>query len=385
MPATLPSDFFKQYRPWQWIKHMILSEYLVPWSMKVGSTSSSIFVVDLFAGAGVYEDSTTGKEFPGSPLIAARRARSYLVNRPSKKMHVICVEKDKQLAEKLGQRLKPFGSLATLHRGGFAEHLDAVSEAIGNSPALLLIDPIGLTAIPAKECAKLLQRVGKTDVFVILDFQYIHRTGGQLLSGGAADPGVSGSAANAANIGAFFGGDGWRQVAVDPSLDKEVREDKYIGMYFAGVLGSRYRYQCAYPVKRRHDAPARYWLVHASDHPDGFWLMNDEIVKVDERLVVLSNQKSSSLHDFEQLMVDAARADLRAKLKAAILELLEQTTVKRMRFSALRSELLDPYFGKVRSGVYAAVLKELVNEGRVTRENPRANAAIADQEWIGLA
>jgi three-Cys-motif partner protein len=385
MPATLPSDFFKQYRPWQWIKHMILSEYLVPWSMKVGSTSSAIFVVDLFAGAGVYEDSTTGKEFPGSPVIAARRARSYLVSRPSKKMHVICVEKDKQLAEKLGQRLKPFGSLTTLHRGGFAEHLDAVSEAIGNSPVLLLVDPIGLTAIPAKECAKLLQRTGKTDVFVILDFQYIHRTGGQLLGGGAADPAVSGSAANAANIDAFFGGNDWRQVAVDPGLDKESREDKYLEIYFASVLGSRYRYRCAYPVRRRHDAPARYWLVHASDHPDGFWLMNDEVVKVDERLVVLSNQKSSSLDDFEQLMVEAAKGDLRVKLKVAILELLETTPVKRMRFGALRSGLLDAYFGKVRSGVYAAVIKELAKAGRVTRENPHANSALADQEWIGLA
>ena len=300
-------------------------------------------------------------------------------------MHVICVEKDKQLAEKLGQRLKPFGSLTTLHRGGFAEHLDSVSAAIGNSPVLLLVDPIGLTAIPAKECAKLLQRTGKTDVFVILDFQYVHRTGGQLLGGGAADPAVSGSAANAANIGAFFGDDGWRQVAVDPSLDKESREDKYLEIYFASVLGSRYRYRCAYPVRRRHDAPARYWLVHASDHPDGFWLMNDEIVKVDERLVVLSNQKSSSLEDFELLMVEAAKGDLRVKLKGAVLELLGTAQGERMRFGALRSELLNTYFGKVRFGVYAAVVKELARAGRVTRENPQANSALVDQEWIALA
>jgi hypothetical protein len=62
VPVTLPSDFFKQYRPWQWIKYMILSEYLVPWSMKLGSTSSPIFVVDLW-----------GAESPSNSILRNRK------------------------------------------------------------------------------------------------------------------------------------------------------------------------------------------------------------------------------------------------------------------------------------------------------------------------
>lgn len=384
MPVTLPSDFFKQYRPWQWIKYMILSEYLVPWSMKLGSTASPIFVVDLFAGAGAIEDCHTGKEFLGSPMIAARRARIYRQQRPNKQMHVICVEKDKQVAAQLGQRLKPFGSLATVHRGGFAEHIDAILDAIGNQPILLLIDPIGLTAIPADVCARLLGRAGKTDVFIILDFQYVHRTGGQLMADGSANPAVIGSAANAANIDAFFGGQEWRKVAVDLSLIKGEREDRYLDIYLGEVLATRYRYRCAYPVRRRHDSPARYWLVHASDHKDGFWLMNNEIVKVDERLAVMSNEKPSSLAGFELLMVDAVKADLRAKLLADVVKRLDQASSKRLKFGAIRAGLLGEYFGRVRAGVYADVLKDLVRKGRVSRENAHWRATIRDEEWITL-
>lgn len=365
---------------------MILSEYLVPWSMKVGSTADAIFVVDLFAGAGSYEDSKTGKEFPGSPVIAAHRAVAYAKQRPKKSMRVICVEKNKEVVDRLNQRLKPFEEQTTVHTGGFAEHLEAITKEIGNSPVLLLIDPIGLTAIPAEVCAKLLQRTGKTDVFVILDFQYIHRTGGQLLADGAPDPAVSGSAANATNIDNFFGSTDWRSVAVDPNyLDKGAREDRYLDMYFADVLGKRYRYQSAYAVRRRKGAPARYWLVHASDHPDGFWLMNDEIVKVDERLTVLSNQDSSTLDSFEQLMVEAAKADHRANVKSETVAFLTKAPSHRVRFSDLRAQLLPGYFGQVRMGVYSAVMKELAKEGVVTRQNPKATATMGDHEWISLA
>jgi len=45
--------FFKSSRKWQWIKHLMLADYLTPWSNKVGFTAETIFVVDAFAGAGV--------------------------------------------------------------------------------------------------------------------------------------------------------------------------------------------------------------------------------------------------------------------------------------------------------------------------------------------
>src|SRR5260221_10688364 len=92
---------FDEYREWQWAKHTAFGDYIVPWSMKVGSTSKRIFVADLFAGAGVYTDEVTDNKTNGSPVIFARRAVKYGEDRPGRSMHVICTERNR----------KNFGSL----------------------------------------------------------------------------------------------------------------------------------------------------------------------------------------------------------------------------------------------------------------------------------
>lgn len=43
------ADHFKQYREWQWIKHLVFKDYLWPWAHKLGSIANDIYVVDAFA------------------------------------------------------------------------------------------------------------------------------------------------------------------------------------------------------------------------------------------------------------------------------------------------------------------------------------------------
>jgi three-Cys-motif partner protein len=81
---TLARQFFTTNREWQWIKHLILGDYLKPWAAKVGFRSDEIFVVDAFAGRGSYRDPDTGETSDGSPVIAARRALAYRDERPGK-------------------------------------------------------------------------------------------------------------------------------------------------------------------------------------------------------------------------------------------------------------------------------------------------------------
>jgi three-Cys-motif partner protein len=87
------ATFFTTHREWQWIKHLILADYLRPWAAKVGFRDKEIFVVDAFAGTGSYVDPATGEQSDGSPVIAARRAQKYEEERPGKTMRVLCVEK----------------------------------------------------------------------------------------------------------------------------------------------------------------------------------------------------------------------------------------------------------------------------------------------------
>ena len=196
---------FDQYREWQWAKHMALGDYIVPWSMKVGSSAPAIFVADLFAGAGTYDDVVTGRKTDGSPLIFARRAQKYMEERPGKRMHVICTERNRKNFKTLQARLAGFvPEYVTLRSGNFARHQDAIVAQMSGAPALILLDPIGLKSISAETCRPLLHRPEKTDVFIILHFRVLHRTAGWLLDTGHADPSISGSDIAAAGFDAVF-------------------------------------------------------------------------------------------------------------------------------------------------------------------------------------
>ena len=82
LPKNRNERQFEEYREWQWCKHTALRDYIVPWSSIVGSTSKEIYVADMFAGAGSYDDEVTGKKVDGSPVIFARRARDYNEQHP---------------------------------------------------------------------------------------------------------------------------------------------------------------------------------------------------------------------------------------------------------------------------------------------------------------
>src|SRR5437588_2528192 len=145
MPTIRPETFFASVREWQWIKHLILSDYLWPWAMKVGSTFREIFVVDAFAGAGTYR-TPQGETREGSPVITARRARQYRATRPVSKMRVICIERNPVNYRKLAEHMAPFGDLVKTIPGDFHDHVGEILGEIGQAPAVILLDPIGLKA-----------------------------------------------------------------------------------------------------------------------------------------------------------------------------------------------------------------------------------------------
>lgn len=72
---------------------------MVPWAAKLGSIARTIFIVDLFAGRGSYDDIATGEKHDGSPVIFARLAQRYASDHPGKALRVICVERNRKNAE----------------------------------------------------------------------------------------------------------------------------------------------------------------------------------------------------------------------------------------------------------------------------------------------
>jgi len=382
MPRTDPSKFFDKYRSWQWIKHSILTDYLVVWARKVGSIARTIHIVDAFAGAGHY-DSDDGATIEGSPVIEAKLAQQYKRQFPTRDITVFCIERDAANFTKLERAMEPFGSLVTVRRGDFYDHVDEIAARLKSDPSLILLDPIGLKAITADRCLPLLQRFGKTDLFVIVDFGIVHRAAGQLLPEGTPKPSIPGARRLGQMVDAFFGTTNWRGIATNPALSLEEKESRYLDFYFDNVLGNHYRFKSAYEVRSRHHGPIQYWLVHASNHEDAVWLMNDCIVKVDRALLSQTYEAPDQLPGIVEGTVAAYEIGIDQELRRAILAVLTKfggdSTFRRLR----RELLYDGFYGRVKESAYARAVKALVKEGKVIRQN-RPGAKLELTEIIRL-
>ena len=384
MSSRHEKDFFKSRREWSRLKHRILAYYLEPWATKLGSRHASIFVVDAFAGAGSYGDPLTGTTVDGSPVIEVTRAEAYEASHPGRRMEVICVERNSVHFASLRDRIGSSPAKPTLIHGDFTAHAAAIATRMGNAPALILLDPIGIKPISADACDPLLFRSGQTDVFIILHFAVVHRAGGMLDGSGGAKPSLPRAAALASTIDRFFRTDEWRQVAANPNFKAADRDDRYLNLYFAAVLGERYRYKSAYRVRASYWAGTRYWLVHASSHRDGIELMNDAIVSVDLDLLERSSRIQGDedvLPGFEATPAKDRTDAIERRVRERLLKILAGSGAKGMLFGDLKGQLFDEFFGRAKTGVSARYMKQLVREGVLTRED-RASAGPRDDERI---
>jgi three-Cys-motif partner protein len=352
--------------------------------MKVGYTASEIFVVDAFAGAGTYVDPDTLERSGGSPVIAAVRARQYQEERPGKTMRVICVEKNAANRRELEQRLSGLGDIVRILPGTFAQNAEAISAWLGSAPALVVLDPFGIKGVDAQTCQRLLHRTGKTDVFVMASFSFVHRTGGQLTARGVPRPDIAGATANVAIVDAFFGSHAWRAIALGRGTRDE-RERAYLQLFFDDVLGARFRYKLPYPVRRRSGAPPRYWIVHASDFFDAAMLMNNEMVKVDRELYIRTLDQEGRLEGLAEFEYDARMRLALSNLETDMLREITLAGAGGITFSDLRKRHLDDYFGRVKEGAYANAVKQLVRSRKVIRQRERWNAKLSDREVLRRA
>ena len=380
--------FFRTVRPWQWIKHTIFTQYLKVWAYKVGSQAKTIWVIDAFAGKGEFKDEGTGETAPGSPVRAALVAKEYNEH-PKKKaagktLRLICIERDPEHYAELCQRLKGF-DFATVLSGEFGEKADEIARMIGDDPALVLLDPIGVKSIHADVCRKLLQRRGKTDAFVNVQFAIVHRAGGMLGADGEPDPANAVARGNVENIDEFFGTKEWRKIA-QSGASKDEREAAYLKLYFGTVVGSRYTSKHAYPVRRTYEGPPRYFLAQIADHPDAEWLINDLLASVETRLYIQSRKREdpNMLEGFAEALDETRLESLRRDVGREVLALLRVAPGQTMRYGQLCIALRTEHFGKLKQGEYSKIVKKLYGDDQLKREKKGKRPALTDDEWITL-
>ena len=384
MPATPPTQFFATYRGWQWIKHQILTEYITRWARMVGSFAPKIHIVDTFAGAGHY-DGPDGGKVQGSPIIEARACLVYngQFSQQSRTMDLFCIEADQENFRKLEEALNLFGSVVRIRGGDYFIHIPEVLNDIKSDPTLVLFDPMGLKPITADRCRPLLARAGKTDVFVVVDFQIVHRTSGQMLPNGDPNPAHKTAAALVANLDGFFNTTAWRSIAMNSKLTTADRERLYLDLYFRHVLGERYNFHCAYAVRARVGAPPEYWIVNASNNVRALWLMNDCLASVDPKLMEKTITAPNQLTGFVDAAVEAYRSDVESEFEAAMIATLDKAGGT-LSFAKVSDALLAQFFGRVDEPAYARVAKRLVKNGRLSRQQ-RPAAKLDPTEILSLS
>lgn len=380
---------FDEYRDWQWIKHLILREYAHRWAHILGSVYGHIVAVDACAGAGTYTNPDTGEEIAeGSARILARQAKAYTEGRgPGKTMHVICCEKNLNNYKALVRNVAPFEPHVSTMHGNFARHVPTIVKELGGSPALILLDPIGVATIPADLWRPLLERKGKTDLLIVLHFAGLHRIGGWLTSEGEPNPRIAPARRGAQTMDRVFNTKAWREIAIDPKLagdkHREARERRYMRLFFENVIGDRHQWKCYCPVRARYGGPVKYWLLHASGSRRAYELMDEEVVKVNRLLLEREYRHGGTIDGFAELELEAELAHVEAQMVDAAFEYLSSIPGGTLPWGELDDRLLSRFFGRATPNVPWRVIKRLCGDDHLLRQKKKS-AAADRQEMISL-
>jgi three-Cys-motif partner protein len=257
-------------------KHRILSSYLRPWSVILGSASlrvgkaDKVAYVDCFAGGGVYSDEDS-KPLPGSPLIALKQARDYVATHPGAERLLFFAERDRATVERLRVLLEaecPDLPLSVRYEmfeetaQTFADDLLAQVEKSrrGIVPTFFFVDPYGHPiTVPVM---KRILRLHRTEILVNLMWWRLNMD-------------ISNSAVQK-HVDTLFGHTRWRQ---EPfmTMSGDAREDAFLA-YFAREVGAQFHVDFSVRFSPEDRVPGgagrtKYYLVHFSNHTKAARLM----------------------------------------------------------------------------------------------------------------
>ena len=201
------SDLDLARRPQTRLKLNSLDRYLPVWFGVIGnSEEQDAYYLDLFAGAGVYQDGAgTAK---GSPVLACEAALDAIRLQAARGRtwtpHLWFVEESKEAADKLEEVLAPFKGLVDFEvvNSTAAAALPRLLRESAGSPTLAFFDPFGYDVDYA--WIEAFRRPGLNEVLISFDAQAIKRNV---------------AAGQTQGLTAFAGGDWWQDHLVWGELD----------------------------------------------------------------------------------------------------------------------------------------------------------------------
>jgi len=175
MPIRWDKAFFSSKRLTSELKHSILKQYLIKYSIILGSKVSTIYYVDGFAGPGMY-----GRGEEGSPLLIAKIAKDFNEN-PRRPFTLKCinVEAEPKFHKDLEKYTRPFqpNPIEVNLPGEFTKHLSEILERVGNNPTFFFIDPWGTKGIAFENLIPIFNRP-YTEILITFNIDGISKKAG---------------------------------------------------------------------------------------------------------------------------------------------------------------------------------------------------------------
>lgn len=246
---------------------------IIAQSTKEHIDNSHIWLIDLFAGAGVHRsaDHPDGRVL-GTALQSCAAARSVQHRYPKSQIHVRLVDLDSDYCHRLDARAARFaqeGVDVVVRQGDYSAAITPILSEIRSlgerSLSLWLIDPHGPKILAFESLWPLVSAKG-VEIVINLDVTGVQRMRGVALSSRASGDAMLGemAAKNRAGLDALYRGNYWeepeRHIQVRPGM---TMEDKLAQVYLLPFRTFVHKH--AYPL-RSSESQYRY-LVHLAKSP----------------------------------------------------------------------------------------------------------------------
>jgi three-Cys-motif partner protein len=307
--------------------------------MILGSQNAELSYFDCYAGPGIYE--LKGEFVDGSPIIAVRAAKDFLLKSPQRRMSVSLFEDDPDQYESLQRelmKLQPYGNRLRV-QVFLSDSKDIVieeSKKTAFAPTFFLIDPYGhpltipiINSLLAREKAE-----------ALINFMYYR---------------VNMDAENTKvqhHLDEMFGSTEWRSQPFR-KLSGNEREHSFLD-YFCSCINAKYRFPFRIkfdPEDRLSSDRTKYYLIHVSNHPKATLLMKEVMSPLgDEKGTFEFGQAQTKLFTSAPPIDD---------LKAILIETFQGRTLS---FDGIREETWRlPFIEKQ----YREAIKGLRDAGKV--------------------
>jgi len=347
-------EFFRDKKPWSRVKDTILDKYLDAYLKTIQDRRRPILLVDGFAGPGRFGD---GSE--GSPLIVLRR----MAGTPKHKVDMSALFADSRqghrdaLASNIDAYIKIGAAAAPL-----SDCASAIARALelGSSRSLFFyLDPYGIADLDFEMLRSVFARGPAQSTEVLINFSFptfMRMSGNWNYDASAATVADKVKAEKIETLNRAMGGEYWRPIVEDPSLNTTAREDAVVDAYMARIR-QYFPFVYSVPVKEEKqgvpvDKLAKYHLIFASGNARAVRYMND----------IAYAALTPYFDTFSEGLLFDMRPDRYVPSPPAAIkdEIVQIVGSQRMLRDAIYDAIVPQHFMQYKKSDYRAMIDELV-------------------------